>query len=70
MGSASGMRAKERIDGPKRYTETQRTWKKKTVICVWWDLEEVVYWEILEKKKTVDKESYFVQLHQVNETVF
>ncbi|GFW81072.1 mariner Mos1 transposase [Trichonephila clavipes] len=38
---------------------------KKTMICVWWDWEGMVYWEMLERNDTVNKELYIDQLHHV-----
>ena len=42
---------------------------KKTMICVWWDWEGLVHWEMLEKNKTVEKNLYIAQLHRVNEAI-
>lgn len=42
---------------------------KKIMICVWWDCEGVIYWEILERNQTIDKERYLAQLHRVNEAI-
>ncbi|GFQ71559.1 transposase [Trichonephila clavata] len=41
---------------------------KKTIICVSWDWESMVHWEILESA-TVNKELYIVQLHLVKEAI-
>lgn len=40
---------------------------KKTMICVWWDCEGPVHWEMLENNRTVDRNLYVAQLHRVNE---
>ncbi|KAK6767032.1 hypothetical protein RB195_026354 [Necator americanus] len=42
---------------------------KKTMICVWWDWEGLVHWEMLEKNKTVEKNLYIAQLHRVKEAI-
>ena len=40
---------------------------RKTMICVWWDWEGMVQWEMLKRNATVNKELYIAQLHCVNE---
>ena len=42
---------------------------RKTMICVWWDWEAMVHWEMLERNATVNKELYIAQLHRVNEAI-
>ena len=42
---------------------------RKTMICVWWDWEGMVHWEMVERNATVNKELYIAQLHRVNETI-
>ena len=42
---------------------------RKIMICVWWDWEGMVHWEILERNATVNKELYIAQLHCVNEAI-
>ena len=42
---------------------------RKTIICVWWDWEGMVHWEMLKKNATVNKELYIAQLHCVNEVI-
>ncbi|KAK6767034.1 hypothetical protein RB195_026541 [Necator americanus] len=39
------------------------------MICVWWDWEGLVHWEMLEKNKTVEKNLYIAQLHRVKEAI-
>ena len=43
--------------------------KPKTMICVWWDWEDMVHWEKLERNATINKELYIAQLHHVNEAI-
>ena len=43
--------------------------QRKTMICVWWDWEGMVHWEMLERNATVNKELYIAQLHCVNEAI-
>ena len=42
---------------------------RKTMICIWWDLEGMVHWEMLKRNATVNKELYIAQLHCVNEAI-
>ena len=42
---------------------------RKTIICVWWDWESMVHWEMLERNATVNKELYIAQLHLISEAV-
>ncbi|UYV75825.1 hypothetical protein LAZ67_13001449 [Cordylochernes scorpioides] len=39
------------------------------MICVFWDCEGVLYWEMLERNATVNKDLYIAQLHRVNEAI-
>ncbi|GFY71969.1 transposase [Trichonephila inaurata madagascariensis] len=40
---------------------------KKTIVSVWWDLESMVHWQILERNVTFNKELYIPQVHRVKE---
>lgn len=42
---------------------------KKIMICVWWDYEGLLHWEILPRNRTVDKNLYISQLQRVNEAI-
>ena len=42
---------------------------RKTMICVWWDWEGMVHWEMLERNATVNKELYIAQLHCLNKAI-
>ena len=42
---------------------------RETMICIWWDWEGMVHWEMLERNATVNKELYIAQLHRVNEAI-
>ena len=42
---------------------------RKITICVWWDWEGMVHWEMLERNATVNKELYIAQLHRVNKAI-
>ena len=42
---------------------------KKTMICVWWDWEGLIHWEMLENNKTIEQNLYIAQLHRVNEAI-
>ena len=39
------------------------------MICVWWDWEGIVHWEMLERNAMVNKELYIAQLHCVNKAI-
>ena len=39
------------------------------MICIWWDWESMVHWEILKRNTTVNKELYIAQLHRMNEAI-
>ena len=41
----------------------------KTMICVWWDWEDLIHWEMLGKNTTVEKILYKAQSHRVNEAI-
>lgn len=43
--------------------------RKKLMLCVWWDLEGVIYWEFLDKKLTLTAAVYSQQLDRVAEAV-
>lgn len=42
---------------------------KKTMICVFWDWEGMIHWEMLQKNKTVDMHLYKSQLQRLNEAI-
>ena len=42
---------------------------RKTMICVWWDWEGMVHWEMLERNASINKELYIAQLRRVNEAI-
>ena len=42
---------------------------KKTMICVWWDWEGLIHWEMLENNKKIEQNLYIAQLHRVNEAI-
>ena len=42
---------------------------KKIMICVWWDWEGMVHWEMLDRNVTITKELYIAQLRRVNEAI-
>ena len=50
-------------------TPKPRVKPDKTMICVWWDWEGMVHWEMLERNATVNKKLYIAQLHSVNEVI-
>ncbi|GFX20574.1 hypothetical protein TNCV_3489301 [Trichonephila clavipes] len=42
---------------------------KKTMICIWWDWEGIVPWEMHEGNATANKELYISQLQRVKEAI-
>lgn len=38
-------------------------YRKKLMLCVFWDMKGVIYWELLSGQKTLNKEEYCRQLH-------
>ena len=42
---------------------------RKTMICVLWDWEDMVHWEMLERNATVNKKLYITHLHRMNEAI-
>ena len=42
---------------------------KKIMICIWWDWEGMVHWEMLEGNAMVNKELYIAQLHHMNDPI-
>ena len=43
------------------------TIKKKVMLCVWWRIKGILYWEILPTETTVDSKKYCVQLEKVDQ---
>lgn len=42
---------------------------KKVMLCVWWDWEGPLHWELLEDKQTVTSDLYIAQLHRVRQAL-
>ncbi|UYV83506.1 hypothetical protein LAZ67_23001258 [Cordylochernes scorpioides] len=42
---------------------------QKAMICVFWDCEGVLYWEMLKRNATVNKDLYIAQFHHMNEAI-
>ena len=64
--------AKKGIGGSWRYAKPRvkpDLHPRKTMICIWWDWEGMVHWEMLERNAMVNKELYIAQLHCVNEAI-
>jgi histone-lysine N-methyltransferase SETMAR len=38
---------------------------QKRMLCVWWDIEGVIYWELLPEKATINATRYRAQLHKL-----
>jgi histone-lysine N-methyltransferase SETMAR len=51
--------------GTKTYSK-EKSALKKLMICVWWDMEGIIY-ELLRPNKTINSEVYCQQLDRVNE---
>ena len=43
--------------------------RKKVMLCVWWDMKGVIYYELLEPKKTVNADLYSQQLIRVSQAL-
>ena len=64
--------AKKRMGGPEDAPKLRvkpDLHPRKTMICIWWDREGMVHWEMLERNAMVNKELYIAQLHHVNEAI-
>jgi histone-lysine N-methyltransferase SETMAR len=42
---------------------------KKVLLSVWWDISGIVYWELLEKNRTIDAELYCQQLDRLSQKI-
>ena len=42
---------------------------RKIMLCVWWDWEGIIHYELLERNQTVNAELYVQQLHRLNEAI-
>jgi histone-lysine N-methyltransferase SETMAR len=42
---------------------------QKIMLCIWWDVRGVVYWELLDPNQTVTAEVYCTQLDRLNENL-
>nr|KAF6355205.1 hypothetical protein mMyoMyo1_011395 [Myotis myotis] len=42
---------------------------KKTMLCVWWDQEGVVYYELLKPGETINTDRYLQQIINLNHTL-
>ena len=40
---------------------------RKTMLCIWWDWEGIIHYELLECNQTLNAELYVQQMHQLNE---
>jgi histone-lysine N-methyltransferase SETMAR len=45
-------------------------YRKKVMLCVWWDMKGIVYYELLEPKQTLNANLYSEQLMRLNEKNF
>ena len=43
--------------------------RKKLMLCIWWDVNGVIYWELLDSKSTLTATVYSQQLDKVAEAV-
>jgi histone-lysine N-methyltransferase SETMAR len=42
---------------------------KKIMLCVWWDIHGIIYWELLEKDETINAERYSTQLTRLSQNL-
>ena len=47
----------------------QKIHMKKVLLCIWWDIKGVLYYELLERSQTVTAERYSRQLNTLNEVL-
>ena len=39
------------------------------MLCVWWDWEGIIYWELLDRNQTVNAELYVLQMQRMNNAI-
>jgi histone-lysine N-methyltransferase SETMAR len=39
------------------------------MLCIWWDMEGIIHYELLERNLTVIAERYCQQLHRLEEAI-
>ena len=42
---------------------------RKTMLCVWWDWEGIIHWELLDRNQTVNAELYVQQMQRLNNAI-
>jgi histone-lysine N-methyltransferase SETMAR len=42
---------------------------RKTMLCIWWDMDEIIHYELLERNLTVTAERYCQQLRRLEEAI-
>ena len=42
---------------------------RKTMLCVWWDWEGIIHYELLNRNQTVNAELYVQQMHRLNNAI-
>ena len=47
----------------------QDLYPHKTMLCVWWDREGIIHYELLEQNQTVNTELYAQQMEQLNTAI-
>jgi hypothetical protein len=41
----------------------------KTMLCIWWEMEGIIHYELLERNLTITTEHYSQQLHHLEEAI-
>nr|KAF6378822.1 hypothetical protein mMyoMyo1_009719 [Myotis myotis] len=54
---------------PSTSTARPNRFGKKTMLCIWWDLEGVVYYELLKPGETINTDHYQQQIIILNHTL-
>ena len=57
-------------DTPAKLTAKSNRFGKKTMMCVWWDQREIVYYELLQPGETVNRQRYRQQMIDLNLIIF
>ena len=54
---------------PAKTVPKKNRFGKKVMLCVWWDMKGIIYWELLESGETINANRYSQQLRRLNEAI-
>ena len=54
---------------PAKTVPKKNRFGKKVMLCVWWDMKGIIYWELLESGETINANRYSQQLRRFNEAI-